>query len=207
MHGSHPGGGGDGPRSRPEQGPSSLADDFIRWRDGDAGAVESLVRRFSPVLWHVARAYGIDAAAAEDAVQLTWMAMVRHADGIRDPLALPGWLTTVTRREAARLAQARPRETTGLDPATTPEVADPHRLPPEDVVVASLEAEALWQHVRRLPERCQRLLRVVAFAHRPDYTSLAVELGMPIGGIGPTRRRCLDKLRALLVADPAWSDR
>jgi len=62
----------------------------------------------------------------------------------------------------------------------------------------------LWQHVAGLPERCRALLRVIAFADRPDYSSVAEALGMPVGSIGPTRGRCLAKLRQLLSADPAW---
>jgi hypothetical protein len=48
---------------------------------------------------------------------------------------------------------------------------------------------------------------VIAFDDRPDYASLSTELGIAVGSIGPTRGRCLDKLRGLLAADPEWSDR
>ena len=57
------------------------------------------------------------------------------------------------------------------------------------------EQRQLWGRLARLPERCQRLLRIVAAEQRPDYTRIAVELQMPVGSIGPTRGRCLDKLR------------
>ena len=62
----------------------------------------------------------------------------------------------------------------------------------------------LWRHVEKLPDRCRTLLRVIAFADRPDYPELARSLGMPIGSIGPTRGRCLAKLRASLSADARW---
>ena len=75
---------------------------------------------------------------------------------------------------------------------------------PEVAVFADRSARIVWRHVNRLSERCRHLLRVIAFEDRPDYASLTVQLGMPVGGIGPTRRRCLDKLRALLRADPEW---
>ena len=55
---------------------------------------------------------------------------------------------------------------------------------------------ALWLAVAKLNERCQRLLRIIAFHDRPDYTALSAELGMPVGSIGPTRGRCLEKMRA-----------
>ncbi len=76
-------------------------------------------------------------------------------------------------------------------------------LPPqesaEDEVAASDEVRRIWTAVGTLDERCRRLLRVVAFDDRPDYASIATDLEMPIGSIGPTRRRCLAKLRTELV--------
>ena len=76
------------------------------------------------------------------------------------------------------------------------------RLPDEDSAEAEVVRrdgdERLWQAVERLSERCQALLRIVAFEHRPDYTKIAADLGMPVGSIGPTRGRCLQKLRALV---------
>ena len=65
----------------------------------------------------------------------------------------------------------------------------------------------LWQHIEGLPERCRALLRVIAFADRPDYAELAQALGMPQGSIGPTRGRCLAKLRLALAQDPSWEMR
>ena len=53
----------------------------------------------------------------------------------------------------------------------------------------------------------RELLRIIAFVPRPDYRAVAAELGMPVGSIGPTRGRCLAKLRALLADDPEGSPR
>ncbi len=76
------------------------------------------------------------------------------------------------------------------------------RLPDEgsaesEVVRRDTEGR-LWDAVENLSERCQALLRIVAFEHRPDYREIAADLGMPVGSIGPTRGRCLQKLRALI---------
>ena len=75
---------------------------------------------------------------------------------------------------------------------------------PDSVVLRGVSEKLLWSHVAALPERCRTLLRVIAFADRPDYPELARSLGMPIGSIGPTRGRCLAKLRASLSADARW---
>ena len=75
----------------------------------------------------------------------------------------------------------------------------PAESSPETEVVSNDEKALMWEALTRLPERCQRLLRIVAWEPRPDYSSVAESLDMPIGSIGPTRRRCLDKLRAELA--------
>jgi DNA-directed RNA polymerase specialized sigma24 family protein len=68
-------------------------------------------------------------------------------------------------------------------------------------VIVADEQHRLWACVSQLSERCQRLLRIVAFEDRPDYAGIARDLSMPIGSIGPTRGRCLDKLKTLLRSD------
>lgn len=169
---------------------------FERWRGGEPRAMDDLVRLMSPVLWHVVRAYGLDRALAEDVVQTTWLSLVRHHGSITQPQAVAGWLMTSARREAWRVGRQQRR----ADPAE-PEVLAP-RLPvgesAEDTAGRAQGAAALWDAVTQLTERCRRLLRVIAFEDRPDYARLAGELGMPVGSIGPTRQRCLAKLRSLL---------
>ena len=63
------------------------------------------------------------------------------------------------------------------------------------------QRRALWTAIRQLSPRCQELLRITAFVPRPDYAAVAAELGMRVGSVGPTRGRCLAKLRALLLAN------
>lgn len=169
---------------------------FVRWREGDRRAMDDLVRLMTPPLWQIARAYGLDHALAQDVVQTTWLTLVRRHDTIEDPRAVSGWLTICARREAWRVGRQQRRTA-----ATEAETLEPH-LP----VVESAEQRAadddetmrLWRAVATLDERCQRLLRVVAFDDRPDYARIAKDLSMPVGSIGPTRQRCLGKLRGAL---------
>ena len=183
-------------------GPTSSAlydaatDAFRRWRAGDESALDELVRMMSPVLWHVVRATGLDREAAEDVVQNTWLTLVRSGDSVRDAQAITRWLCTAARREAWRVSKSASR-TRPVDD----EVLDarmPVQTSPESEVVSNDEKAQLWRALSRLPERCQKLLRIVAWEPRPDYSSVAEGLDMPIGSIGPTRRRCLDKLRVEL---------
>jgi DNA-directed RNA polymerase specialized sigma24 family protein len=69
----------------------------------------------------------------------------------------------------------------------------------EALAVLDDEAARLWGAVATVDERCRKLLRVVAFMDRPDYQSLSKDLDMPVGSIGPTRARCLEKVRNALT--------
>jgi RNA polymerase sigma factor (sigma-70 family) len=182
---------------------SRAAQLFAAFREGDESKMADLVSLVTPILWHTARAQRLDYDSAEDVVQTSWLALVRSAESIADPQAVLQWLIVSTRREAWRVVKKsgrdEPREFEADD------LVGPARELPEEVMLASDEESRLWQHIAQLPERCRALLRVIAFADRPDYAAVAESLGMPIGSIGPTRGRCLAKLRQLLTADPHWS--
>jgi RNA polymerase sigma factor (sigma-70 family) len=166
---------------------------FARWRAGDPSALDELVRAMSPVLWHVVRATGLGKEQSEDVVQTAWLALVRNAESVGDPQAVARWLCTTARREAWRVSKGAGRTTAVEDDTLA------HFLPTHDsaesAVVLGDEQARLWESLRQLSERCQKLLRIVAMEPRPDYARIAGELKMPIGSIGPTRGRCLDKLR------------
>lgn len=182
----------------PDEDPwATAAHSFGRWRDGDPTGLDDLVAVMTPVLWHVVRAYRLPAETAEDTIQATWLALVRRRDAIEDAQAIGAWLTTTARRSAARAAARQARDMT-LDPADL----EPHSTPAESAETAAVqndERARLWRAVATLDDRCQRLLRVLAFMQRPDYASLSAELKMPVGSIGPTRGRCLAKLRTALT--------
>ena len=177
---------------------------FSQYRSGEPEAMSVLVDETTALLWHTARSQGLGAQQAEDVVQTTWLQLVAHADSLSDPQAVLKWLLTTTRREAwASVRRSRREETRDDLVDVAPELSsdDPG---PDDLVVRNQDQRVLWRHFTTLPERCQRLLRVVALAERPDYAQVAEALGMPVGSIGPTRGRCLAKLRAALTSDPAW---
>ena len=186
--------------------PGSLAtraaEAFVAYRSGETERMSELVDLMSPLLWHTARAQRADAALAEDVVQTAWLRLVDRADEISEPQAVMQWLLTTVRREAWRLVRqgdrARP-ESEVVD-----EVAAPLTDDPEAVSILTERQRVLWQHVAALSDKCRELLRVVAFADRPDYAAVAAALAMPVGSIGPTRGRCLHKLRTALVADARW---
>lgn len=181
---------------------AQVAADLIAYRNGDADAMGALVRRVTPLLWHVARCYRLDSASAEDVTQNTLLAFVRHSQEIAEPHAVLRWLIVTTRREAMRTATRQDRIELVDEAART--VPAPESDEPERVALATAAQRVLWRNVAQLSERCRQLLRVIAFAERPDYATLSGALGMPVGSIGPTRGRCLAKLKVLLTSDPEW---
>jgi RNA polymerase sigma factor (sigma-70 family) len=171
---------------------------FDRWLTGAPGAMDELVTTMTPVLWHVVRAYGLTRDLAQDVIQTTWLTLVQRSGSINDSQAIAAWLMTTARREAWRAAKRGATQIPVADEVLHAALDDESSA--EDVVLARDGDSRLWACVRALSERCQRLLRIVAFEQRPDYTQIARDLGMPIGSIGPTRGRCLTKLREALVS-------
>jgi RNA polymerase sigma factor (sigma-70 family) len=199
----------DLPRSdRPHSGePRSAAviagDAFAAYRSGDSNRLNELVSVTTPILWHTVRSYRLDSAAAEDVLQSTWLALVRRTEFIEDPRAVLQWLIVTARREAWRVATASRR----TEPSAWEgdEFTAPAEDQPETIAVRSAQDRLLWEHIRTLSMRCQQLLRVIAFSDRPDYEAISSALGIPVGSIGPTRGRCLAKLRVSLSTDATWS--
>jgi RNA polymerase sigma factor (sigma-70 family) len=165
--------------------------------------LDQIVVELTPLLWRVARAHRLDPATCEEVVQTAWLTLLSHLDQIRNSEALVGWLVTVTRREALRVlaSQTRTSSTENDQLALVPNGSQPV----DEMVVAGERRNILWRVIHELPSRCIQLLQVIAFSDRPDYEAIANALGMPKGSIGPTRGRCLAKLRALLSAQPDWS--
>lgn len=173
---------------------------FTAYLDGDRSAMGTLVDLLNPLLWHTARGQGLARTAAEDVVQTAWLRLCTHADKVESPEAVTAWLMTTVRRESWRAARKSGKEDLtevepeGMDPEPGPELG----------AVLSEQQGVLWRHVAQLTPRCQHLLRIIAFADRPDYATIADTLGMAVGSIGPTRGRCLTALREALEDDPHW---
>jgi len=174
-----------------------------RARSGDRNSLRELIRALDPVLWRVARGQGLTAEDAADVVQTAWLELLRRLHEIRTPRAVTAWLITTTRREAWH-RQQRARRDLADGSAVLDAAVDPGPAPDESLLTDERDT-VLWRHFARLSERCRHLLRIVAQVDRPDYAVIAEAFGMPHGSIGPTRGRCLAKLREMLLADPAWA--
>jgi RNA polymerase sigma factor (sigma-70 family) len=176
-------------------------------RAGCPGAWRAVVERFDDGLHAIARGYGLDAASVDDAVQQTWLAAVTHLAALRESAALSGWLRSILHRECLRTVNRANREVPVVeqhlgDPVSAAHVALRAAAPrrPEDEAIRSAQLTALREAVRRrLSAREQQLMTLLSDAAEHSYTDIARALDVPVGSIGPTRARCIAKLRPLLA--------
>ncbi|CAN5920334.1 sigma-70 family RNA polymerase sigma factor [soil metagenome] len=163
--------------------------------DGDRSAWNELVDRYARLVWSVARSFGLDDATAADVSQTVWLRLVEHCDRIRDPARLAGWLGTTTRREALRVLRGRRR----LQPSELVDNAADRTAPqPDELLIEEETTRTVFTAFGALSEHCQQLLRLLCAEPRLDYATVAELIGRPIGSLGPTRARCLDRLRRLM---------
>ncbi|WP_402461929.1 RNA polymerase sigma factor [Isoptericola aurantiacus] len=185
---------------------------LLEYREGRPEALGDFVREATPLLWRTVRSQGVERDAADDVVQQTWAALVRHVDTITEPLATLKWLLVTARRgawEAVRKDRTDDMRRTELpddDAETSATLPDP-APGPEAELLRSERDRSLWAALGELPERCRELLRLVSLADRPDYKAISAAIGMPVGSIGATRGRCLAKLRAVLTdrGETSWT--
>jgi RNA polymerase sigma factor (sigma-70 family) len=186
-----------------------------RARMGDREAWRKIVRRFDAALWTIARAHGLDHQSCGDVVQQTWLAAVSQLEALRSAEAFRGWLYTIARRECRKAVARRKRETVRLravhsvadSESQEPQLGSGLRTPEDEVLLTEQRTllQAAWG---QLSQRDQDLLTLLMDERRPAYSEISRHTGLPIGSIGPTRARCLARLRVQLEAlgvDHRWS--
>jgi RNA polymerase sigma factor (sigma-70 family) len=158
---------------------------------GDQRAWDHLVEEFSGMIWSVARAHRLDDADAADVSQTTWLQLVQHLSRLREPARVGAWLATTARRECLRLLRGSDR-TVPLEEALDCEAFE---ILPGHALLLHERDDALRRSFSRLRANDQALLRLLVADPRPPYEEISAALGMPIGSIGPTRQRALERLR------------
>lgn len=162
---------------------------------GDQRAWDGLVERYTPLVMSVVRRFHLPEHDAKDVRQTVWLRLVEHLEEIREPRALPTWLITTTRNECVGWARST-RRTTPFDPLSGSEVADgPDVTPVDDELLREERLHALREGFSQLPPQHRALLALLAADPPLSYAEISRRLDLPIGSIGPTRKRCLQKLR------------
>lgn len=167
-----------------------------RCRNGDATAWDRLVDRYERLVFSVALRNGLDREDAADVTQTTFMALLDSIGRLHRDERLSSWLMTVSRRQAWRLRRKQDHE---QRPGSAVELAMP------DPTEEWARVAAVHDGLRRLAAPCRALLLALYFdPATPSYAEVARKLGRAIGGIGPMRARCLDRLRELVGEEILW---
>jgi RNA polymerase sigma factor (sigma-70 family) len=182
--------------------PDEAAVLVARVRAGDAAAWDLLVEAYVGLVWAIARNHRLSSSDAADVSQTTWLRLVENLHKVEDPRRVGAWLATTARRECLRVLRLSGREVLVIDDAVF-DRGDPDAGSVDDDLLRAESAASVQAAFGRLPDRCQQLLRVLMLDEVPHYEVVSAALDMPVGSIGPTRGRCLAKLRALMEQDNA----
>jgi RNA polymerase sigma factor (sigma-70 family) len=165
--------------------------------DGDDAAWASLVQRYRRLIYTIPLRFGMPTAAAEEVFQEVCLVLLQNLHTIRDNTRLSSWLVTVTRRTCIEHWRRGPPPS---DIDTLGDYIDEYNSDLEDNLLSLERRHTLQRALEQLDGRCRRLLEVLFLSENPpSYAEIAREMGMLEGSVGPTRARCLDKLREFIV--------
>lgn len=165
-------------------------------RNGQRWAWNALVERYQRLVYAIPLRAGLTPDEAADVFQVVFLRLVEQLDALREPQALGKWLITTAKRESWKALRKRPAQTETPDDASVEPLDGLHDHPDEELWLDQVMVqEALGQ----IGERCRQLLWLLYFDHtHPSYDEVSRQMKMPPGSIGPTRARCLEKLRQVL---------
>jgi RNA polymerase sigma factor (sigma-70 family) len=166
-----------------------------RVRDGDQVAWDELIERYSPLVWSICVRYQLARPDIDDVGQSVWLLLVEQIGRLREPAALPGWLATTTRRECLRILRAARRPDQVELPPEGQMPSDPDAAMIEQEIIVAERDAALRAAFAELPPSCHELLSMLMSDPPCAYADISATLGIPVGSIGPTRARCLNRLR------------
>jgi RNA polymerase sigma factor (sigma-70 family) len=181
--------------------PANSPDDSVvralvaRARNGDKQAWDALVERYAPLIWSICRRHRLGRVDADDVGQSVWLRLVDQLDRVREPAALPGWIATTTRRECVRVLSAAQGPHATVYPLDIESLPDERAGSAEQELMAAERHAALREAFSQLPSGGQQLLALLIADPPTPYSDISAQLGIPVGSIGPTRSRYLDKMR------------
>jgi RNA polymerase sigma factor (sigma-70 family) len=183
-----------------DDGTLDIAELVRRAARGNLTAWERLVDQYSRLLWAMTRDFKLAESDAADVVQATWLRLLEHIDRIEYPERIGSWLATTARHECLRHLAAGKRVMVVQDDHDAFSEAVSHQPDVDERLLAEERAQAVRDALSTLPSRSQRLLEMLMADPPVSYTEISDQLGVPIGSIGPTRGRCLERLRLVLQA-------
>jgi RNA polymerase sigma factor (sigma-70 family) len=171
-----------------------------RCRAQDPDAWADLVKRYQNLVYSIAKRYRLGDDDAADVFQTTFQALHRSLDRIEDPQTLPKWIAVTASREALKVRRVGDRTFRPEDQGfSLDDVLADEEASAEENAISAVRADAVRNGIMELADRCRDLLTLLYLEEDVPYQEVSDRLGMPIGAIGPTRARCLEKLRRILA--------
>jgi len=164
---------------------------------GDPLAWEALIVRYRRLVYSVPVRFGFGDADAADVFQAVCLKLLEHLHEVKDDRKISGWLITTTTRQCLHVKSLKGRET----PTEEGDLEEPEdqAVNIEDLRIETEQEHAIREVVEELAGRCRTLIALLYFDSRsPSYEDISSELNIPVASIGPTRARCLEKLRTML---------
>lgn len=173
-----------------------------RCRQGDSDAWGDLVENLQRLVYSIPKRMGLNDEDANDVFQATFLALYRSLDRIDNAQTLPKWVAVTASRESMRLRRigARTVSSGGADERGLDELLADEDAGAEAAALQAVETTEVRQALVKLGGKCQTLLTLLYAEEDASYVEISEKLSMPIGAIGPTRARCLEKLRKILLA-------
>jgi RNA polymerase sigma factor (sigma-70 family) len=168
---------------------------------GDRQAWEKLVDAYGRLVWSITRNHRLSQGDAADVSQTTWLRLLENIERLSEPGRVGSWLATTARRECLRVL-AKGKRTSPIGDDAVFEFVALRSEPDTEIegdLLAAERAEAVRTAVAALPESSQDMLRLMMMDPAPSYEEIAAQLGRPVGSLGPSRRRTLEKLRGMLM--------
>jgi RNA polymerase sigma factor (sigma-70 family) len=162
---------------------------------GDQEAWNQIIERYAPLVWSICVRYQLSRPDIDDVGQSVWLLLVENIGKLRDPAALPGWLATTTKRECLRILRTAQQHDHADLPPEEQMPADPDAATIEQEVIVAERNAALWAAFAELGPNCHELLSMLITDPPHSYAEISARLDVPMGSIGPTRARCLERLR------------
>jgi RNA polymerase sigma factor (sigma-70 family) len=175
---------------------------------GDHGSWERLVDKYARLIWAITRDFKLGESDAADVAQATWLRLLEHIDRIQYPERVGSWLAATARNECLRSLASRKRVVLAHDEMQLEGVAA-HQPDVDEGLLAAERAVVVREALTQLPRRWQQLLELLMSDPPVPYAEISDRLDLPIGSIGPTRRRCLARLQVLVrpaLGDAQWQD-
>jgi RNA polymerase sigma factor (sigma-70 family) len=170
-----------------------------RAANGEPAAWDGLVDKYGRLIWSITRDFKLVESDAADVFQTTWMRLIEHIDRIEHADRVGSWLASTARNECLRCLSMRRRLVLAGegDPFDGPAAHEPEI---DEGLLSAERVAIVREAITHLPRRWQRLMEMLMSDPPASYAEISGELGLPVGSIGPTRGRCLARLRVLLEA-------